>query len=80
MHLALVEQLPPHRLARPALEKHVVRNDHEPLRPWILSKDLTCWTKLSCLFDVVVQKSGRLSQVHRPMLIGPALLIHDCDG
>ena len=29
-------------------------------RPWILSSDFTCCTKLSCLFDVVVQKSGRL--------------------
>jgi len=29
-------------------------------RPWTFSSDFTCWTKLSCLFDVVVQKSGRL--------------------
>src|SRR6266542_2067596 len=28
-------------------------------RPLILRMVLTCWTKLSCLFEVVVQKSSR---------------------
>ena len=29
-------------------------------RPLIFSNVFTCWTKFNCLFDVVVQKSGRL--------------------
>ena len=42
------------------LSKSTLSGTTTAARPWILSRLLTCWTKLSCLLEVVVQKSGRL--------------------
>ena len=42
------------------LSKRTLSGTTTAARPWILRRLRTCWTKLSCLFEVVVQKSGRL--------------------
>ena len=53
-----MQQLAPDRLAGAALEQHVVGHDHRGAAV-DFSSVLTCWTKLSCLFDVDAQKSSR---------------------
>jgi hypothetical protein len=55
---ALLEEIAPNGLTGTALEEDVVWHD-DGGSAVILSRDFTCWTKLSCLFEVVVQKSGR---------------------
>jgi hypothetical protein len=54
--VALVEELAADGLAGAALEEDVVGDDDGGAA--VDLQDLTCWTKLSCLLLVVVQKSG----------------------
>ena len=58
VRLALAQQVPAHRFAGPSLEQHLSGTTTTAALPLIVSRDSTCCTKLSCLLEVVDQKSA----------------------